>query len=80
MIYRIVHKTTYKYKTPVSFGNHVAYLTPRPLPRHTRTSHELLITPAPADQKLERVVEPGQDLRLMMTRQYGRTGRPLGKK
>src|SRR5947209_2387269 len=48
MIYRIVHKTSYKYKTPVSFGNHVAYLTPRPLPRHTRTSPELLITPAPA--------------------------------
>jgi transglutaminase-like putative cysteine protease len=48
MTYRIVHKTTYKYKTTVSFGSHVAYLTPRPFPHHTRTSHELLITPAPA--------------------------------
>jgi transglutaminase-like putative cysteine protease len=48
MTYRIVHKTTYKYKTPVSFGNHVAYLTPRSLAHQTCTSHELLITPAPA--------------------------------
>ncbi len=48
MTYRIVHKTTYKYKHPVSFGNHVAYLTPRSQPHHTCTSHELLVTPAPA--------------------------------
>src|SRR5947207_2189700 len=57
MIYRIVHKTTYKYKTPVSFGNHVAYLTPRPLPRHTRTSHELLITPPPARPLTEALLD-----------------------
>ena len=48
MTYRIVHKTTYKYKTPVSVGNHVAYLTPRSSPHHICTSHELLITPPPA--------------------------------
>jgi transglutaminase-like putative cysteine protease len=48
MTYRIVHKTTYKYKQPVSFGNHVAYLTPRSQPHHTCTSHELLVTPKPA--------------------------------
>ena len=48
MTYRIVHKTTYKYKAPVSIGNHVAYLTPRSLPQHTCTSHELLITPPAA--------------------------------
>src|SRR5580700_6265081 len=48
MTYRIVHKTTYKYKTPVSVGNHVAYLTPRTSPHHTCRSHELLITPTPA--------------------------------
>jgi transglutaminase-like putative cysteine protease len=47
MIYRIVHKTTYKYKSPVSFGNHVAYLTPRSLPHQSCMSHELLLTPAP---------------------------------
>jgi transglutaminase-like putative cysteine protease len=47
MTYRIRHRTTYKYKTPVSFGNHAAYLIPRSLPHHTCTSHELLITPAP---------------------------------
>jgi transglutaminase-like putative cysteine protease len=48
MTYRIVHKTVYKYKTPVSVGNHVAYLTPRSSPLHTRRSRELLITPTPA--------------------------------
>lgn len=47
MTYRIVHKTTYRYNTPVSVGNHVAYLIPRTLARHTCTSHALLITPAP---------------------------------
>jgi transglutaminase-like putative cysteine protease len=49
MTYRIVHKTTYKYKNPVSFGNHVAYLTPRSRPHHTCTSHELLVSPTPAE-------------------------------
>jgi transglutaminase-like putative cysteine protease len=48
MTYRIVHKTTYKYKQPVSFGTHVAYLTPRSQPHHTCISHELVTTPAPA--------------------------------
>ncbi|HEY0785267.1 MAG TPA: transglutaminase N-terminal domain-containing protein, partial [Acidobacteriaceae bacterium] len=29
MHYRISHRTTYKYKYPVSFGDHVACLRPR---------------------------------------------------
>ena len=48
MTYRIVHKTKYKYKYPVSFGNHVVYLAPRSSAHHRRESHELLITPTPA--------------------------------
>ncbi len=48
MTYRIIHTTTYKYKHPVSFGNHVAYLTPRSRPHHTCTYHQLQISPAPA--------------------------------
>jgi transglutaminase-like putative cysteine protease len=48
MTYQIVHKTTYTYKQPVSFGTHVAYLIPRSQPHHTCMSHELLITPNPA--------------------------------
>jgi transglutaminase-like putative cysteine protease len=47
MTYRIVHKTIYKYKHPVSYGNHVAYLTPRSQPHQTCTSHQLLVTPSP---------------------------------
>lgn len=45
MTYRIVHKTTYRYKYPVSVGNHVACLTPRHLPHHRCTRHELRISP-----------------------------------
>jgi transglutaminase-like putative cysteine protease len=46
MTYKIVHKTTYKYKYPVSFGNHVACLTPRNSPHHRCTQHKLRIKPA----------------------------------
>ena len=48
MIYRIVHRTTYKYKYPVSVGNHVACLKPRSLPRHRLAQSELHIEPSPA--------------------------------
>jgi transglutaminase-like putative cysteine protease len=47
MIYRIVHRTSYKYKYPVSVGNHVACLRPRSLPRHRLAQSELHITPRP---------------------------------
>jgi len=47
MTYRIIHKTAYKYKHPVSFGNHVTYLTPRSGEHQTCTSHQLVITPEP---------------------------------
>ena len=46
MKYKISHKTTYRYKYPVSVGNHVACLTPRSLPHHHVTRYELLIKPA----------------------------------
>jgi transglutaminase-like putative cysteine protease len=48
MIYRIVHRTAYKYKYPVSVGNHVACLKPRSLQRHRSTQSELRIQPNPA--------------------------------
>jgi transglutaminase-like putative cysteine protease len=48
MIYRIVHRTTYKYKYPVSVGNHVACLKPRTLLHHQLTRSELRIQPFPA--------------------------------
>ena len=49
MNYRIVHRTTYKYKYPVSVGNHVACLRPRSLPRHILKQSELEIKPKPAN-------------------------------
>lgn len=45
MTYRIIHKTTYNYKSPVSFGDHVACLTPRDLPHHRCTRHVVRVTP-----------------------------------
>jgi transglutaminase-like putative cysteine protease len=48
MIYQVVHRTTYKYKYPVAFGNHVACLTPRTLERHRCLRNELRITPPPS--------------------------------
>jgi transglutaminase-like putative cysteine protease len=48
MIYRISHRTTYKYKYPVSVGNHVACLRPRSLLHHKVTRTELDIQPTPA--------------------------------
>jgi transglutaminase-like putative cysteine protease len=54
MIYRIVHRTTYKYKYPVSVGNHVACLKPRTLLHHQLAQNELRIQPSPAT-RTERV-------------------------
>jgi transglutaminase-like putative cysteine protease len=48
MIYKILHRTTYKYVYPVSFGSHVACLKPRSFPGNRLMRHELKIDPAPA--------------------------------
>jgi len=48
MIYRIVHRSTYKYRYPVSVGNHVACLKPRDLPNIQSTKSEIRIQPHPA--------------------------------
>lgn len=48
MTYRVVHKTTYKYQHPVSFGNHAVYLAPRSEGRQRCESYDLVVTPAPA--------------------------------
>ncbi len=47
MIYRISHRTTYKYAYPVSVGNHVACLKPRTYAQNKLVYHDLLISPAP---------------------------------
>jgi transglutaminase-like putative cysteine protease len=54
MIYKIVHRTTYRYKHPVSVGTHVACLKPRALPHHQLSRSELRIQPRPAT-RTERV-------------------------
>jgi transglutaminase-like putative cysteine protease len=54
MIYKIAHRTTYKYKFPVSVGNHVACLKPRSSSHQQLTETELHIHPPPA-MRSERV-------------------------
>jgi transglutaminase-like putative cysteine protease len=54
MIYKIVHRTTYRYKHPVSVGTHVACLKPRALPHHQLAESDLHIQPRPAT-RTERV-------------------------
>jgi transglutaminase-like putative cysteine protease len=48
MIYKIVHRTTCRYRHPVSVGKHVACLKPRSLPHQQLQRSELHIEPAPA--------------------------------
>src|ERR1700693_5431945 len=54
MLYKIVHRTTYKYKHPVSVGTHVACLKPRAFPHHQLSRSELHIQPRPST-RTERV-------------------------
>lgn len=48
MIYKILHKTSYRYKYPVSVGNHVACLKPRSTAHQQVIQVELKIVPTPA--------------------------------
>jgi transglutaminase-like putative cysteine protease len=48
MLYRIVHRTTYKYKYPVTVGTHVACLKPRVMAHQQPAKSELHIQPRPA--------------------------------
>jgi transglutaminase-like putative cysteine protease len=54
MLYKIIHRTTYRYKYPVSVGNHVACLTPRVLPNRQSAECEVIVSPAPVTRS-ERV-------------------------
>jgi len=48
MIYKISHRTTYKYRYPVSVGDHVACLKPRSFARNRLIDYQLTIQPAPS--------------------------------
>ncbi len=61
MIYKIVHRTTYRYKHPASVGNHVACLKPRTTAHHQSARSHLTIHPRPAT-RTERVDFFGNDL------------------
>ena len=56
MIYRIVHRTTYKYKYPVSVGSHVAILRPRSLRSSsawTRANSQIRPSPAVMTERID---------------------------
>jgi transglutaminase-like putative cysteine protease len=48
MLYRIIHRTTYKYASPVSVGDHVACLRPRSYAQNELVYSKLKIHPIPA--------------------------------
>ncbi len=47
MVYRISHRTTYKYVSPVSVGNHVACLKPRSYAQNKLLQNTVSIHPQP---------------------------------
>ena len=92
MTYRIVHRTTYRYKYPIAFGNHIACLTPRTLEHHRCQWSELRIEPRPSSRSertdyfgnhisLFTIQEPHKQLlveaRSEVTLDGGRRGAPL---
>jgi transglutaminase-like putative cysteine protease len=54
MLYKIIHRTTYRYKYPVSVGNHVACLVPRVMPHRQSARCEVVVSPTPVTRS-ERV-------------------------
>ena len=48
MLYKIIHRTTYKYAYPVSVGNHVACLKPRSYAQNELVRDALRIAPEPS--------------------------------
>jgi len=54
MQYKILHRTTYRYKYPVSVGNHVACLMPRVLGERQSATSEVVVSPVPVTRS-ERV-------------------------
>lgn len=49
MRYRVTHHTRYRYDQPVEHAQNLLHLTPRAMPRQRVLSHQLEITPQPAD-------------------------------
>jgi transglutaminase-like putative cysteine protease len=50
MHYKIVHKTSYTYESPVSVGHYVARLAPRDLPSQECPWHEVTVHPKPSER------------------------------
>ena len=48
-LYRIEHETRYRHAGRASTSQHVAYLTPRELPRQRLHAHDLIVEPAPVE-------------------------------
>ena len=51
MKYRVTHRTTYKYTSPVTVSHHAARLNPRATDAQDPAAFALKITPAPSVRK-----------------------------
>lgn len=87
MVYKISHRTTYKYVSPVSVGNHVACLKPRSYHQNRLIENTLRIHPQPLTltERVDyfgnilwffTVQEPHQELIVESLSQVLRTGGP----
>lgn len=51
MIFEIIHRTHYRYRSPVVQSLHLVHMLPRTLPGQTVRKHSLLVEPAPASRQ-----------------------------
>ena len=51
MIYDIVHKTHYRYRSTVVQSLHLVHMSPRAMPGQSVRHHSLLVEPAPASRQ-----------------------------
>lgn len=89
MLYKINHRTTYKYAAPVSVGSHVACLKPRSYEQNQLVQNSLKISPAPVtlDERTDyfgnalwffTIEEPHKELVVESVSEVLRTGGPSG--
>ena len=50
MRYRIIHRTLYKYGSPVTVSHHIAHLAPRSLPTQRCPWHSIAVSPEPVSR------------------------------
>ncbi|WP_417514080.1 transglutaminase family protein [Minwuia sp.] len=62
MIYRVRHRTAYRYADTVMLSHHLLHVTPRATPAQVRMETRLEISPAPAEQPLRQTDYYGNEI------------------